>query len=315
MRVLPVLLVLAAAVSGAAAAQTYPTQPIRIVTSEASGGNDLISRLIAQGIAGPLGQPVSVDNRPAGVVPGEIVAKAPADGYTLLIYNNTLWVAPLMRDAAYVATRDFAPIAALARTPNVVVVPATSAITSISELIAAAKARPGELRYGVSGMGAGNHLAGELLAAMAGIRLVPVVYKGAQASVSALYANETQLMFPTAVSATPHVKSGKLRALGVTSAQPSALMPGVAPVAASGLPGYEAVTLFVAFAPAATPRAVVTRLNDEILRYLNAAGTREKIFDLGMETIGSSPEQLAATMKSELTRMEKVIREAGIRIE
>ena len=121
MRVLPVLLVLAAAVSGAAAAQTYPTQPIRIVTSEASGGNDLISRLIAQGIASPLGQPVSVDNRPAGVVPGEIVAKAPADGHTLLIYNNTLWVAPLMRDAAYVATRDFAPIAALARTPNVVV--------------------------------------------------------------------------------------------------------------------------------------------------------------------------------------------------
>jgi tripartite-type tricarboxylate transporter receptor subunit TctC len=276
MRVVSVFLALAAGVSGAASAQTYPTQPVRVVTSEAGGGNDLISRLVAQAIAGPLGQPVSVDNRPAGVVPGKVVAKATPDGHTLLIYNNTLWVAPLMREAAYVATRDFAPIAELARTPNVVVVSTASAITSIADLIAAAKARPGELRYGVSGMGAGNHLAGELLAAMAGMRLVPVVFKGANASVSALLSNETQLMFPTAVSATPLVKSGKVRALGVTSAQPSALMPGVAPVASFGLPGYESVTLFVAFAPVATPRAIVDGLNGEILRFLNGPGTRER---------------------------------------
>jgi tripartite-type tricarboxylate transporter receptor subunit TctC len=298
-----------------ARAESYPSQPVRVVTSEATGGNDLISRLVAQGIAGPLGQPVTVDNRPAGVAPGEIVSKAPPDGHTVLIYNNTLWVGPLMQPATYDAVKDFAPITEVARTPNVLVVASSSPAKSVAELIALAKARPGELKYGVSGIGAGNHLAGELFGSMAGVRIVPVVFKGARAALDALFANEMQLMFPTAISTAPHVKTGRMRALAVTSAQPSALMPGVPPLATFGLPGYESITIFAAFAPAATPRPVVARLNEEILRFLNGPGTREKIFGLGMEPVGSSPEQLAAMVKSEIARMGKVIRDAGIRIE
>ena len=299
--------------AGAAPGQDYPTQPIRFVTSAAGGGNDRIARELAQALAGSLGQPVTVENHQGGVAPGEIVAKAPPDGHTLLIYNNTLWVGPLMQPASYDAVRDFAPIGELARTPNVLVVSAASPAKSVSELIALAKARPGELKYGASGTGAGNHLAGELFGAMAGVKIVPVNYKGIGGAVKDLLAGELQLMFPTAVTGGPHVRSGKLRALGVTSATPSALLPGVPPVAASGLPGYEAITTFSAFAPAATPRAVIVRLNDEMVRFLNRADVRKRTFNAGMETVASSPAQLAATMKAELSRMAKVIQDAGIR--
>ena len=296
-------------------AQSYPNQPIRVVTSEATGGNDRISRLVARGIAGSLGQPVTVDNRAAGIAPGEVVAKAPPDGHTILIYNNTLWVGPLMQPATYDAVRDFAPITEVARTPNVLVVTPASPATTAAELIELARARPGELKYGVSGIGAGGHLAGELFGAMANIRIVPVVFKGARSAIEALFANEMQLMFPTASSTAPHVRTGKMRALAVTSAEPSALMPGVRPLASFGLPGYESITIFAAFAPAATPRPVVARLHQEILRFLNGPGTREEIFGLGMETVGNSPEQLAAMVKSEIARMSKVIRDAGIRVQ
>ena len=302
-------------VARSAPAQDYPSKPIRFVTSEVGGGNDRISREIAQAISGPLGQPVSVDNQPAGITPGEIVSRAPADGHTILIYNNTLWIGPLLQKASYDAVRDFAPITELARTPNVLVVGAGSPANSVPDLIALAKAKPGELKYGASGTGAGNHLAGELFGAMAGIKIVPVNYRGIGGAIKDLVAGELQLMFPTAVTGAPHVRSGRLRALGVTSAAPSALLPDVPPVADSGLPGYEAITIFAAFAPAATPRAVVERLNVEITRHLGQADVKDKLFSTGMEAVGGTPEQLATTVKSEITRMGKVIREAGIGVE
>ncbi len=306
---LPAVLVL----PGAALADDYPVKPIRFVTSGAGGGNDRIAREIAQAIAGPLGQPVSVENLAGGVAPGEAVAKAPADGYTVLIYNNTLWIGPLLQDAKYDAVRDFAPVAELARTPNVLVVNATSPAKSVAELVALARAHPGELKYGASGTGAGNHLAGELFGAMAGVRIVPVNYKGIGGAVKDLVADKLQLMFPTIVTGGPMVRAGKLRALGVTSATPSALLPGVPPVAASGLPGYEAITIFSAFAPGATPPDAIGRLNQEMVRYLTRAEVKEKLFGAGMEVVAGSPAQLAATMKSELARMGKVIKDAGIR--
>ena len=299
--------------AGAAPCQEYPTRPIRFVTSGVGGGNDRIAHEIAQAIAGPLGQPVTVENHAGGITPGEVVAKAPADGHTVLVYNNTLWIGPLLQDAKYDAVRDFAPISELARTPNVLVVNATSPAKSVVELIALAKSRPGELRYGASGTGAGNHLAGELFGSMAGVKIVPVNYKGIGGAIRDLMEDKLQLMFPTAVSGAPQVKAGKLRALGVTSAAPSALLPGVPPVAASGLPGYEAITLFCAFAPAATPPAIVGRLNQEMVRYLTRADVKERLFGAGMETVAGSPGQLAATMKAELIRMGKVIKDAGIR--
>jgi len=306
---------LIAAGAGPASGQSYPSQPIRVVTSEAGGGNDLLARQVAQAISGPLGQPVTVDNRPGGITPGEIVSKAAPDGYTLLLYNNTVWIAPLIQNARYDAARDFSPVSEMARTPNVVVVNSSSPAKSIAELIALARARPGALRYGASGTGAGNHLAGELFGAMAGVRIVPVNYRGIGGAFKDLMADELQLMFPTTVSGAPHVRSGKLRALGVTSAQPSALMPGVPTVAAAGLPGYEAITIFAAFAPAATPPTIVARLNEEIVRFLTRVDVKEKLFNTGMDTIGSSPEQLAATLKSEVARIGKVSKDAGIRME
>jgi tripartite-type tricarboxylate transporter receptor subunit TctC len=296
----------------AACAEDYPARPIRIITSGVGGGNDLIARDIAQAIAGPLGQPVTVENLAGGVAPGEAVARAPADGYTVLVYNNTLWIGPLLQPAAYDAERDFAPLAELARTPNVLVVNAVSPVRTIPDLIALARAKPGELRYGASGTGAGNHLAGELFGAMAGVKIVPVNYKGIRGAIKDLMEDRLQLMFPTAVSGAPLVRDGKLRALGVTSPTPTALLPGVAPVAVSGLPGYEAITIFSAFAPAATPPAIVDRLNREMTRYLGRADVREKTFRAGMETVAGSPAGLAATMKAELARMGKVIRDAGI---
>jgi tripartite-type tricarboxylate transporter receptor subunit TctC len=299
--------------AGAAPGQNFPSKPIRIVTSAVGGGNDRIARDLAEALASSLGQNVTVENHEGGVAPGGIVSKAPPDGHTVLIYNNTLWIGPLLQDATYDAVKDFAPIAELARTPNVLVVSVASPAKSVPELIVLAKAKPGELKYGTSGTGAGNHLAGELFGAMAGVRIVPVNYKGIGGAVKDLLAGDLQLMFPTTVSGAPQVKAGKLRALGVTSATPSALMPGVPPVAASGLPGYEAITIFCAFVPTATPRAIVNRLNGEMVQYLNRPDVKVKTFDAGMETVAGSPAQLAATMKAELSRMSKVIKDAGIR--
>jgi tripartite-type tricarboxylate transporter receptor subunit TctC len=300
-------------VPGVAPGQDFPSKPIRFVTSAPGGGNDRMARELAEAFTSSLGQPVTVENHHGGVAPGGIVSKAPPDGHTVLIYNNTLWIGPLLQDASYDAVKDFAPVAELARTPNVLVVSAVSPVKSVAELIALARSKPGELKYGTSGTGAGNHLAGELFAAMAGIRIVPVNYKGIGGAVKDLLAGDLQLMFPTAVTGAPHVKSGKVRALGVTSAAPSALMPGVPSVAASGLPGYEAITIFCAFVPAATPRAIIGRLNGEMVQYLNRPDVKEKTFGAGMETVAGSPAQLAGTMKAELARMSKVIKDAGIR--
>ncbi len=300
--------------AAAAPAQDFPGKPIRIVTSGAGGGNDRMARELAQALAGPLGQPVTVENYQGGVAPGENVARSQPDGHTLLVYNNSLWIGPLVQNAAYDAVRDFAPIVELARTPNVLVVGADSSVKSVAELIALAKAKPGELKYGTSGVGSTNHLAGELFGSMAGIRIVPVAYKGSGGAIKDLMTGGLQLMLPTTVSGAPHVKSGKLRALAVTSAAPSALMPGVPPVAMSGLPGYESITIFSAFAPAATPRAAISRLNSEMVQFITRADVKEGMLKDGMEVVGGTPAQLAATMKSELARMTRVIKDAGIRV-
>ena len=300
--------------TGTALGQDYPFKPIRIITSGEGGGNDRTARNMARALTDSLGQPVTVENHQGGVAPGEVVAKAQPDGYTILVYNNTLWIGPLMQHAAYDASKDFAPIAELARTPNVLVVSAESPAKTVVELIELAKVKPGEFKYGASGAGAANHLAGALFGSMAGINIVAVVYKGSSAAITDLVGGRLQLMFPTTVSGAPHVKSGRLRALGVTSATPSTLMPGVPTVAASGLPGYEAITIFSAFAPAGTPRPVIGRLNAEMVRFITRADVKEAMFRDGMEVAGGTPAQLAATMKSELVRMSKVIKDAGIRV-
>lgn len=295
--------------------QEYPNKPVRIVTSEVGGGNDLQARLIAKGLTGSLGQQVIVENRPSGVIPGEVVSKSAPNGYTLLLYNNALWTSPLIQRTPYDPIKDFSPITTVAIGPNVLVVNPFLPVKSVADLIALAKSRPGELNYASSGTGASNHLAAELFKTMAGIDIVRIGYKGASRGLTDLIAGQVQVMFPTAGAAAPHIKTGRVRALAVTGARRSVLAPELPTMAASGLPGYESTAMYGMFAPAGTPVAIVNRLHDEIVRVLNAAEVKRKFFGVGMETVGDSPEQLASTIKSEMARVGKVIKAAGIRTE
>lgn len=304
---------LAVTAPGAPAADAYPARPVRIVTSEAGGGNDVQARLIARGLSAALGQQVIVENRPSGVIPGDIVAKASPNGYTLLFYNNTLWIGPLIQAAPYDPVRDLAPVTTAAAGPNLLVVSPALPVTSVPALIALARSRPGELNYASAGTGATNHLAAELFKVMAGVDIVRVGYKGAGPALNDVIANQVQVMFPTASAGMPHMKAGRVKALAVTSAEPSPVVPQLPTVASAGLPGYESLAIYGVFAPGKTPRPLVDRLNREIVRLLASQEIRERFFALGMETRGGTPGDLAATIAAEMARMGKVIRAAGIR--
>lgn len=295
-----------------ARAEDYPAKPLRIVTSEAGGGNDVPARIVAQGLTLALGQQVVIENRPSGVVPAEIVAKASPNGYTLLFYNNALWTAPLIQTTPYDALRDFAPVSAIARAVNVLVVNPALPVKSVADLIALAKSKPGGLNYGSSGTGASNHLAAEMFRTMAQIDIVRVNYKGSGPALTALIAGELQLMFPSAGAVTPHVRAGRVKALAVTSAAPTPLFPGL-PAMAATLPGYESIAIYGLFAPAGTPRAIIGKLNSAVVRFLGRTDIKEKFFNAGMDAAGGAPEALAASLKAEVARVGKVIRDAGIR--
>ena len=300
--------------AGMTCSQPFPNKPIRIITSEQGGGTDFATRLIAQGLADPLGQPVIIENRPS-IINGEIVAKASPDGYTLVIGNSGLWIQPLMKNTPYDPVRDLAPISMLARSPNVLTAHPELPAKSVKELIALAKAKPGALNYGSSGEGTSNHLGMELFKFMAGVNIVRVNYKGAGPALTALIGGEVQLYVASSGVVAPQLKSGKLRALAVTSAQPSALVPELPTVAASGLPGYELISIYAMFAPAKVPDAVIRRLNQEVVRVLGRPDVKDKFFNVGVETVGSTPDQLAISIKSEMARMGKVIKTAGIHAE
>jgi tripartite-type tricarboxylate transporter receptor subunit TctC len=302
--------------TGVVCAQTYPNKPIRIVTSEPGGGADFGARIIAQGLTDSFGQQAIVDNRAGGSIPGEIVSRAPPDGYTLLYYGSTLWILPLIRkDVRYDASSDFSPITLAVTSPNVLVVHPTVAAKSIAELIALAKARPGQINYSSGPPGASNHLAAELFKSMAGINLMRIPYKGSGQALNALFGGEVQLTFATAALIAPHLKTARVRALAVTSARPFAAFPELPTIAASGLPGYEAVQMFGLFAPAKMPAALIARLNREVVRILATPEVKHKFALAGAETVGSSPSEFAAKIKSEVGSMGKVIRQAGIRDE
>ena len=303
--------------SSIAFAQSYPTKPIRVVTSEPGGGNDFAARTIGQAVAPKLGQPWVVDNRggAGGAIAAEAVARAPADGYTLLVYAANIWYIPLMRsNVPYDPIRDFAPITWASRSPNTVVVHPTLPVKSMKELVALAKAKPGQLSYASGGTGSSTQLSVELFKSMAKVDILRVPYKANAPAINDLIAGNTQLMFPTASTVAPHIKSGRLRALAVTSAEPSPLAPGLPTVAAAAnLPGYESISMYGVFAPAKTPPAIVQRLNQVIVEALNLPEVRERFFNIGVEVVGSTPEQFAAVIKSDMARMAKVIKEAGIR--
>ena len=294
-------------------AQSFPAKPIRIITSGVGGAGDVASRLVAQGIAPALGQQVIVDNRASGPIPVEVTVKSPADGYTLMLYGSTVWLGPYLRANAPDPLRDFAPISLAATAPNILVVHPSLPVKNVKELVALAKARPGALNYGTTGIGSSPHLAAELFQSLAGVQFVRISYKGAGAALTDLIGGQIQLSFATASSVSPHLKTGRLRALGVSSARESVLLPGLTTIAAAGLPGYESSSLQGVFAPAGVPAPVLQKLSQEIMRYLHSSDAREKFLAVGVEVVGSTPEQFTTAMKTEMSRMGKVIRDAGIR--
>ncbi len=297
-------------------AQDYPAKPVRIVTSGVGGAGDIAARVIAQGLGSSLGQQVVVDNRASGIIPIEVVVRAAPDGYTILLYGSVVWLAPYLRDiVSYDPIKDLAPITLAVTAPNVLVVHPSLPVKSVADLIALARAKPGDLNYGSSGAGSSGHLAAELFNAMAKIKIVRVNYKGAGAALSDVIGGQVQLSFATATSIAAHVQSGRLKALAVTSSKASALLPNLPTIAASGLSGYESASTSGIFAPAATPAAIIGRLNQEIVRALARAEVKERFLNAGSEVVASTPAQLSVAIKADMARMGKVIRDAGIRAE
>ena len=297
-----------------ALAQNYPVKPVRIVTGGAGGSSDFQARQIAQGISGALGQPVIVDNRGGGLLPAGYAAKALPDGYTVLLNGGSTWVTPLLQQGApYDVINDFAPLSLVSRDVNIVAVHPSVPVKSIQELIALAKAKPGTLRFASGSVGSTGHLATELLRHMAGIDMLWVPYKGSAPAVTAVVSGEANMLTLDAGLLMPLAKSGKLRALAVTSLEPSVLAPGLPTVAASGLPGYEAVGMTGMWAPVKTPAAIINRLNQEIVRFVRSPQAKEAFLSIGAETAGTSPEQFGAIVKADIARITKLIKDAGIK--
>ena len=303
-----------------AAADAYPAKPIRFVVAfPPGGGTDIIARSIAQKLSDRLAQQVVVDNRPGagGNIGTDIVAKSAPDGYTMLMGS----AGPLAINASLFASmpfdpvRDLAPVTLAASTPNVLVVHASLKAATVNELIALAKARPGEINFASSGHGTPAHLAGELFNSMAGVKLVHVPYKGAAPALADLLGGQVQLMFSTMPPALPHVKDGKLRALAVTSLKRSRAMPELPTVDEVALPGFEANTWHGVVVPAGTPAAVVVRLNREIVAILHMPEVVERLSGQGAEALGSTPEEFAAYIKSETLKWAKVVRDSGAKAE
>ncbi|HTP96868.1 MAG TPA: tripartite tricarboxylate transporter substrate binding protein [Burkholderiales bacterium] len=313
-------LAIAAGVCCGSAAQDYPVKPIRFIAPNLPGGpTDILARLLGQKLAESMGQPVVIENRAGagGNIGTELAAKSPADGYTLVTGNNATFGAnvSLYKNMGFDPIKDFAPVILVASQPNILVVHPSLPVTSVKELIALAKAHPGELNFAGSGMGAAAHLAGELFKSMAGVNIVHIPYKSAGPALTDLIAGQCQLMFATSLSAQPHIHAGKLRALAVTTAQRARSMPELPTVAEAGVPGFEATTWHGVLVPAGTPAAIVNKLNAEIDRALHAPDVHERLGALGAEIIGGTPKAFADYIQREIPRWAKVIKSAGIRID
>ena len=303
----------AATAATLSSAQEYPVRPIRIVTAAVGGGIDFTARLLASGLTERLNQQVIVDNRGGTNVAPQTVAKATPDGYTLLVHNNTVWIAPLLDTVPYDHRTELWPITLTSRSPNILVVHPSLGVSSVKELIALAKANPGKIDYASGPIGASNHVAAELFKAMAGVDLVRIGYKGGGPALIDVVAGQVKVMFATTGSVTSHVQAGRLKGLAVTSAEPSPLVPGMPTVAATGVPGYSAEAIYGFWAPGKTPAAIMKRLHREAVAVLNQPETKERFLKSGVEAVGSTPEEFAAVIKAESTRLAKVFGATGIR--
>jgi tripartite-type tricarboxylate transporter receptor subunit TctC len=259
-----------------------------------------------------------VENRPGAgtMIGGEVVARAAPDGYTLLMGISTLAINPaIYRRVPYDALRDFAPISQVVALPNILVVHPSLPVKTVKELIAFARARPGQINFASAGVGTNPHLSMELFLSMAGLKMVHVPYKGSGQGVIDLIAGHVSVMTPSIITALSYVRNGRLRALGVTSAKRASGAPDIPTIAEAGLPGYEAVQWFGVLAPAGTPREIVTRLHGEIVRVLQVADVRQRLLQDGAEPVGSTPEEFGAFIRAETAKWAKVARDIGIRPE
>ena len=300
-----------ALVTGLVFGQDYPSKPIRIYTNEAGSNNDVIARLMSPGLTRALGQPVITENRGGAIIYAEIVAKSPPDGYNLLLSGGNFLMQPFFGPVPY-AVADFAPITSVSDQPLALVVHPQLPVKTVKELIALAKAKPGQLNFASTGTGGNSHLATELFCSMAGIKMTHIPYKGGGSARNDVMSGEVQLMMPPVATVIPLVKSGRLRVLGVARAQASALLPGVPTISASGVPGFEAGDTQSMYVPAKTPRAVINRLNQEINRFLITTEAKERFLSMGVETAGSSPEELATWINVNMTRAGKLIKDLGL---
>ena len=298
------------------AADTYPARPIRmIVAYPPGGGTDQVGRVLADQLTVTLGQNVVVDNRggATGNIGTELAARAVPDGYTLLMGNvapNAVNVS-LFKKLGFDPVKDFAPVSLVAVTPNILVAHPSMPVKTIKELIAYAKAKPGTLNFPSAGVGSSSHLAGEMLKSLAGISMVHIPFKGGGPALVAVIAGEVQIMFATMPAAMPHVKSGKVKPVAVTTAKRSQAMPELPTIAESGVKGYEASTWYGLLAPARTPPAIVTRLHADTVKIL-AGPTRQRLEAQGFEPEGGTPAEFAAYIKTEIVKWAKVIKDAGI---
>ena len=305
--------------AGTAHAQAWPAKPIRmIVPLAAGGGTDLVARAMAQKMGEQLGQSVVVENRPGGgtVIGAEMAAKSPPDGYTLYVTSPTIVINHGLRATLpYDAIRDFAPISLWVRFSNILVVHPSLPVNSVKELIAYAKARPGQINYASSGNGATTHLGMELLKTMAGIDLVHLPYKGSAPAMTDLLGGRVSLMLDAGITSTPHIKSGKLRALGVTGATRSPVNPELPTIAEAGVPGYDSSVWIGVLAPAGTPKDIVDRVSQSNAAILKMPDVRERMLAQEMEPVASTPEQFAAVMKSDLDKWKAVIKAANVKVD
>jgi tripartite-type tricarboxylate transporter receptor subunit TctC len=303
-----------AAIPAAQANDAYPSKPIRMVVGFPSGGApDILARIFSEKIS--LGQPVVVDNKPGagGNIGAETVARSAPDGYTLALgtvgthsINGALY-----SKMPYDMVKDFTPVILLASTPNVLVVHPSVPAKNVQELIALAKAKPGQLTFGTPGIGTSLHVAGELFNTMAGTKIEHVPYKGRAMAIPDLLGGHITMMFDNLPSALPVVKEGKLRALGVTSAQRSTSAPDIPTIAEQGLPGYEATSWFAVFVPAHTPKEIVAKLNAEMNRIFTLSDVQTKLKTLGLDPILGTPEKLAEYQRSEIAKWAKVVKDSG----
>jgi tripartite-type tricarboxylate transporter receptor subunit TctC len=300
-------------------AQGYPAKAVRVIVPYApGGGSDVISRILAQRMAENLGRQFVIDNRAGanGIIGTEMAAQAPADGYTLLYVSSPHAVNPsLYRKLPFDTLKDLAPISEIASSPSILVVHPSLPARTVRELVALGKARPGQVDYASGGSGGSPHLATELFKKMAGINLTHVPYRGAGPALTDVLAGQVQVMFANSAPALPHIQAGRLRALGISSTKRSAVAPEIPTIAESGVPGYEAVTIFGLLTPANTPRAIIDLLNAAVHKAMRTPEVGESMKTLGADVVLTTPEEFGRVIEAEIKRWGELVRALKLQVE